>query len=40
MNVNAAKGALHEPPNVNFVSLLLEGVVILAIGIMLVYVAG
>ena len=40
MNVNVAKGALSEPPNVNFFSLLLEGVVILAIGMMLVFVAG
>ena len=40
MNVNVAKGALYEPPNVNLFSLLLEGAVILAIGMMLVYVAG
>ena len=40
MNVNAARGALYEPPKVNFFTLLLEGAVILAIGMMLVYVAG
>jgi hypothetical protein len=40
MNVNVAKGALYEPPNVSFISLLLEGAVILAIGMLLVYVAG
>lgn len=40
MNANAAKGVLYEPPKVNFFSLLLEGAVILAIGIMLVFVAG
>ena len=40
MNVNAARGALYEPPNVNFFSLLLEGAVILAISFMLVFIAG
>lgn len=40
MNVNTARGALYEPPKVNFLSLLLEGAVILAIGFMLVFIAG
>ncbi|MEA3303640.1 MAG: hypothetical protein U9Q75_10245 [Pseudomonadota bacterium] len=40
MNVNTAKGTLYEPPKINFLSLLLEGAVILAIGILLVSVAG
>ena len=40
MNINTAKGALYEPPKVNFFSLLLEGAVILAIAFMLVFIAG
>lgn len=40
MNLNSARGALSEPPKINFLNLLFEAAVILAITFVLVAVAG